>query len=576
MASLAMSAPDVSEFKPSLVLLLWDGFTGANVLAGDVVVKIGKPNPLFQITGAEFVFCDLADGSYTVHVESTLDEPYYVSVDIPITLPFPRPAGALWDPVPVWPGYPDIVLADPDKMLSDPGQTAAYLGQRSLATLSPTTAYPFPVGATLARGLVSAAGVPLSGALVTTSVLSQPGKFLATIVTPAGVASAAQSLSVVQAPVIDSLDPPVVIAGAANFTLIAEGSGFLPGATLKWNGTALPTTFLSSGGLAAQINAALVTSVAQVTVVAVNPDGTASSSQRLMVASAPAITSIDPPSVAAGSLAFTLRVYGSGFAPPAVVELGGAPLPTQRLSSTQLSAQVAASQVGTASQKNVQVMNPGPRPQSSNVQVFKVVSAPVINFLEPAAVVAGSPAFALTVAGSGFDTGATVKLGGTALPTQLQGPNELTAQITGAQVGAVGRLGVTVSNTNGATSNTQTLIVAAAPAITSLEPGTVAAGRSAFTLVVRGSGFMSGSAVELNGTALSTTFVDSTELDVHVPRSGYTTGTDGTFVLFFDDVGGQSQTVTVLASHPKFPKAKHVVVTVLRGATVSANIDITS
>jgi len=576
MASVNMAAPDVSELVSPLVLLLWDGFTGSNVMAGDLIVQIGATKPRFQAGPAQFVFGALANGSYTVSVKSAPDEPYYVPADIPVTLPFPRPANTLWDQPPVWMGYPDIVLADPDKTLDDPGQTAAYLGQRALATLSPTSAYPFPAGTTLLRGVVAASGAPLSGALVTTSPLAQPGQYSVVVSSPSGVTSAAQSLTVVNAPVTNSIDPLVVIAGAAAFTLTVEGSGFASGAVLKWNASLLPTTFLDGGTLMAQVSADLVAAAAQVKVIAVNPDGTSSNSQTLTVAKAPTIVSINPPSVAAGSPGFTLSVQGSGFVSGAVVQLRSTALATTWLSSTLLQAQVLRGQVATAAQMNVAVKSPGPRAQSSNVQVLAVASTPVINSLEPSAMVAGSAAFTLTVVGSGFVSGAVVKLGGTALPTTFQNANELTAQVTAAQVAAVASLSLTVSNPNGTASNGQTLAVTAAPAISSLQPTSVTAGPAAFALFVRGTGFVSGSSVELNGTPLSTTFVDSTELDAHVPRSGYTTGADGTFVLFFDDIAGLSQERTVVVTHPSYPNAKLLDVTLLRGATVAVSIDMSS
>lgn len=576
MASVNMAVPDVSELSPPLVLLLWDGFTGTNVMAGDLIVQIGATKPRFQAGPAQFVFGALANGSYTVSVKSAPDKPYYVPANIPVTLPFPRPADTLWDQPPVWMGYPDIVLADPDKTLDDPGQTAAYLGQRALATLSPTTAYPFPAGATLMRGVVAASGVPLSGALVTTAPLAQPGQYSVVVSNPSGVTSAAQSLTVVNAPVTDSIEPPVVIAGAANFTLTVKGSGFQPGAVLKWNASALPTTFLDSGSLLAQVNANRVAAAAQVAVIAVNPDGTASNPQTLTVATAPTILSINPRIVAAGSPGFTLRVQGSGFVPGAVVQLRSTSLATTRLSSTQLQAQVLPGQVASAAQMNVAVKNPGPRAQTSNVQILAVASTPVVNSLEPAALDAGSVAFTLTVIGSGFVSGAVVKLGGVPLPTAFQSASKLTVQITAAQVAAVGSLSFTVSNPNGRTSNGQTLVVTAAPAISSLQPTSATAGTAAFALVVRGTGFVSGSSIELNGTPLSTTFVDSTELDAHVPRSGYTTGADGTFVLFFDDLAGSSQVRTVVVTHPSYPNAKLFDVTLLRGATISVSIDMSS
>ncbi len=60
---------------------------------------------------------------------------------------------------------------------------------------------------------------------------------------------------------------------------------------------------------------------------------------------------------------------------------------------------------------------------------------------------------------------------------------------------------------------------ASRPAIISVSPSTVFAGGAAFTLTVNGSGFASGATVVWNGTALSTTFVSSTQLTASVPSS---------------------------------------------------------
>jgi hypothetical protein len=573
---LTTTQPDVWQCNPSLVLLLFDGFTRTSALAGDVVVEIGNVKPFFENPPARFVFGNLSNGDYVINVQSAPDEPYYLPVNIPIALPFPRPADSLWQEAkPVWPAFPDIVLADPSKMLQDPAQTAPYLGQRALATLIPTTAYPFPAGATLVRGSVTASGSPLSSALVTTEPAAMPGQIEVAVFTPAGVTSAVQVLTVVSVPVINSLDPAAITAGAPDFVMIVEGSGFVMGAVVKWNGVALPTTSFGRMALAAKVTTAQVGKLGQTTIVVTNPDGTTSNQQTFTVAPAPTLTSIDPPSISAGVSAFGLDVYGNGFAQAAAVQLNGTALPTTWLNSTHLTAEIAAPQVTTVAQLNIVAVNPGPPQQISNPKTLSVANAPVINSLEPAAVVAQAAAFTLTVKGSGFASGAIVELNGNALPSQVLGSSQLTAQISASQVAAVAQLNITVVNPNGAISNLQTLGVIAAPAITSINPATVAADIAAFPLIVRGSGFVSGCVVELNGIPLSTSFVDSTELDAHVPRSGYTTGNDGTFVLYFDSIGGQSQIVSLTVSHSSFQKPKSIDVTALRGATVSVNVDMT-
>ena len=576
MATLKMTVPDVLQMTPSLVLSLRDAFSGSNVLAGDLIVKIGQIKPVFQSGPGEFVFGNLVNGRYIVNVQSVSEQPYYCAVNIPVTLPGPRPANSLWDPLPVAGGYPDIGLADPAKMLDDPEQTSGYLGQRALATLLPTTAYPFPPGTTLVRGVVTAAGVPLSGALISTTPIAQPGQFPILVSNPSGITSAAQFLSVVNAPVIDSIDPPAVITAASNITLTVQGSGFKPGAVLKWNSTALPTTFLSSGGLAAQVNAAMVSAAGRVTLIAVNLDGTVSAPKTLTVTAAPVLGSIGPSSIAAGSSAFKISVSGSGFLPGAVVQLKSTALVTTWLSSTMLTAQVQPTQIAAPAQISVVVKNPGSPSKVSGVKTLAVLGAPVISSLEPATLVAGSPALTLAVIGSGFLTGAVVTLGAIALPTTYQSASGLTAQVTAGQVASAANLDVSVSNPDGSHSNAQTLMVATAPAISSLGPASVAAGTAAFSLFVRGSGFESGSIVECNGVAVSATFISSTELEVHVPRSGYTTGVDGAFVLFFDDIQGLSQTETLIVTHPSYPSSRSIDVTLLRGASVSASIDMSA
>jgi uncharacterized repeat protein (TIGR03803 family) len=62
------------------------------------------------------------------------------------------------------------------------------------------------------------------------------------------------------APVINSLSPPSANAGGAAFTLTVNGTNFAAGATVQWNSTALPTTFLSSTQLRAAVSTNLIAS----------------------------------------------------------------------------------------------------------------------------------------------------------------------------------------------------------------------------------------------------------------------------------------------------------------------------
>lgn len=83
----------------------------------------------------------------------------------------------------------------------------------------------------------------------------------------------------------------------------------------------------------------------------------------------PTITGISPTSVTAGSSGFTLTVNGSGFNSTSVIQWNGTGLTTNFISSTQLSASIAASLIASAGTVTVQVSNSG---QVSTASVFTI------------------------------------------------------------------------------------------------------------------------------------------------------------------------------------------------------------
>jgi hypothetical protein len=178
-----VTEPDIAELQLSLALLLYDGFTGAQQLLGNISVAIANemlasppvtaeimPQWMFQKTPeATYLFFGLLPGAYTLQVrsnESSPDQkpPYYLPADLSVNV---ADLSAV-EPIqkPIWPAFPDINLADETKPLDDPTQPENYRVQRRSATLQPSTAYPFPAGSTLVRGTVFANGAPLAKAKV--------------------------------------------------------------------------------------------------------------------------------------------------------------------------------------------------------------------------------------------------------------------------------------------------------------------------------------------------------------------------------------------------------------------------
>ncbi len=69
------------------------------------------------------------------------------------------------------------------------------------------------------------------------------------------------------------VSPMGATPGSSQFTLIANGTGFVSGSTIDWNGTPLQTTFISSTRIKAQVPAANVASAAGVIVNVAQPGG---------------------------------------------------------------------------------------------------------------------------------------------------------------------------------------------------------------------------------------------------------------------------------------------------------------
>jgi FG-GAP-like repeat/Abnormal spindle-like microcephaly-assoc'd, ASPM-SPD-2-Hydin len=67
------------------------------------------------------------------------------------------------------------------------------------------------------------------------------------------------------------LSPTSVAPGGPGFTLTVNGTGFVSGATIKWNGTALTTTFVSGSQLTATVPATNIATAATATIIVSNP-----------------------------------------------------------------------------------------------------------------------------------------------------------------------------------------------------------------------------------------------------------------------------------------------------------------
>jgi hypothetical protein len=82
-----------------------------------------------------------------------------------------------------------------------------------------------------------------------------------------GVAAAQNPVPLINQPLV----PDAIRPGAAGFTLTVNGTGFVSGAVVKWNGSARTTTFVSKSRLTASIPSTDVAKAGTASVSVVNP-----------------------------------------------------------------------------------------------------------------------------------------------------------------------------------------------------------------------------------------------------------------------------------------------------------------
>ncbi len=386
----------------------------------------------------------------------------------------------------------------------------------------------------LPKGLVISAGGILSGT-PTVATTASPQFTVRDFAT--GVATATLSLTIAEpVPVITTLSPVAAISGAAAFTLTVNGTGFVAGATIEWNNTALTTKLVSGTQLTASVTASLIASPGSVNIT-VNSGGSLSGIVTFAInAPTPVLTSVSPTSATASGGAFTLTATGTSFIQASQLEWNGAALPTTFVSATQLTASVSASLIAAAGTAAI-VANSGGT--SSSAVTFTINPPPAITTVSPASVTAYGPAFTLTVNGTGFATGAVVQWNNTALTTKVVSATQLTAAVPATQIGGAGTVNIIVITGGVATTAFSFPVNPPPPVVTTLSPTSAVATGAAFTLTVNGSGFAQNATVQWSGAALPTTFVSANQLNAYVTASQIATAGSASVIV---TSGGNSTT----------------------------------
>ena len=334
--------------------------------------------------------------------------------------------------------------------------------------------------------------------------------------------SLAQPFSILAAPSITTLVPNSATAGSPGFTITVNFANCATACTVQWNGTPLTTSRLSDTVLTAAVPASLLATAGVAAIRLANQGGGLSNSATFTINPAAAyLNSLTPNTVAAGSDAFPLAVYGSGFVPGSVVRWNGSSLPTSNLSATQLTATVTAELVSVRAGVSaaVTVLNPGGA--ESNILTLAIDPPhPAILSLSPSSAAAGSPAVAIVITGSNFASNCVARWDGTAVETTFVDARHVSASVPGSLLVNAGVIPVTVTNPSGLTTSPATFtVIPSTPVATAVSPPSVTEGSAAFTLTVTGAYFTPTSIVMWNGSSLATTFASTAQLTAAVPAN---------------------------------------------------------
>jgi hypothetical protein len=166
-------------------------------------------------------------------------------------------------------------------------------------------------------------------------------------------------------PVVVSVSPNSVAAGAANTQIEVFGTGFTFNSVVQWNGTALPTGqfYYSSGlGLYATVPAADLTTPGAGSVTVSTPNAFPSLSNAVTVTitspPVPTVTELYP-SGGPINTAASIYIYGNGFTSGSIVAVNGETVPSTVVYASEIAATIPAATLAFPGNFNITVTTPG-------------------------------------------------------------------------------------------------------------------------------------------------------------------------------------------------------------------------
>lgn len=395
------------------------------------------------------------------------------------------------------------------------GSSSSSGGSVTITSLTPTSG-PLSGGNTLlisGSGFEQGAQVTLGGSvcigpLVSASAIQctvpshQMGAASVAVTNPDGTnGTLASAYTFLAIPTIASISPSSgPLGGGTNVTV--SGMNFAQGTTVEIGGSSCNSVTVSSTTTIQCVTSShSAGSVAVAVTVPSNPVATLSNG--FIYNAPPSVSSFTP---ASGSLSGggILAITGSNFLSGATVTIGSTTCGSPLVSSTQIDCLIPT---GTAGPNSVTVTNPdGQNAMASTSYIY--LAPPSVSAITPTSgsMLGGT---SVIITGSGFQTNATVAIGGATCVSPSIASNQILCTTSSHIAGAASVIVSNPDGQNGSLNNGYTYV--AGPTVTSVSPSLgAAAGNTAIT--ISGSNFQSGAQVSIGGTSCSVTATSSSSI----------------------------------------------------------------
>jgi subtilisin family serine protease len=255
------------------------------------------------------------------------------------------------------------------------------------------------------------------------------------------------------APVVSSISPATMSAGAAPFTLTVNGSNFVTGSVVRWNGSDRATTFVNSTQVRAAISASDIANIgtAQVTVFNPAPGGGVSAPRPFSITQPPTLA-VSSNNVAGGASVTVTLANGSGSSSDWMALAASTAPDTSYLLSTYVGTGITSrtwtvTMPTTPGTYEFRLLTNGYTRLTTSPAVTVTPPPspiPVVTSLSPTGVLAGTAGLTLTVNGSSFVSSSVVRWNGSDRATTYVSALQLRATITPADLATTTTASVTV------------------------------------------------------------------------------------------------------------------------------------